>query len=124
MDAMGYSRCEFSLLGTFTNMSAQFYGTNDPLAYHWYSAPSFASHFGWNVPYPGWQGNTTALPATSWFALGSPSDQSGGGGYSTNPLTAAGQFLEVKQTWLAIRCVITAAANSTGTCQAVGTAFA
>jgi hypothetical protein len=123
MDAMGFPAFNFQLLGTFTGMSAQFYGTVDPLAFTYYSQPAFAAAFGYNTPYTPWQGLTGVIPATSWFPLLAPSDQSGAG-YSMNPLTASGQVLEVKQKPLAIRCVITAATGSTGTCTAIGMAFA
>lgn len=123
MDAMGYPTFNFQLLGTFTGMSAQVFGTFDPLAYTYYSAPEFARVFGYNVPYVPWQGNVNAVPALSWFPLIAPSDQSGAG-YSMNPLTAAGQVLECRQKPLAVRVVVTAAANSTGQCQVIGMAFA
>jgi hypothetical protein len=123
MDAMGFPTFDFQLLGVFTGMSAQFYGTYDPLAFTFYSAPEFARVFGYNTPYVPWQGNTIAVPVLSWFPLIAPSDQSGAG-YSLNPLTAVGQVLECKQKPLAVRCVVTAAANSTGTCRVIGMAVA
>lgn len=121
MDAMDYPRIHFQLLGTFTGMSAQFFGCSDPLLYQFYLAnigtwqgAQLGATAG--IPQP-----VTVPPATSWYQLGAPSDQSGTTG-PVNPLTAAQQYLETRQPWLAVRCVVTAAALSTGTCVAVGQA--
>jgi hypothetical protein len=123
LDAMGYSTFEFQLLGTFTGMSVTVYGTYDPLAYTYSNQPEFARIFGYNTPYVPWQGLVGVIPSTSWFPLIAPSDQSGAG-YSSNPLTAAGQILECKQKPLAVRAVVTAAAFSTGQCSVIGSAWA
>ena len=112
MDAMGYPRFAFQLLGTFTNFSVQFFGTNDPALYAYYLA-----HIGT------WQGSTVAIPATSWFPLTAPSEQSGTGAVQ-NPMTAAGQLLETRTPVMAVRCVITSTAGGTGTCTAIGVAYA
>ena len=120
MDAMGYPRISFQLLGTFTGMTATFYGTMDPLVYQFYVANQGA----WIGAQNAATLNGVTLPgATSWYTLGAPADQSGGG-YASNPLTLASTYMESKQPWLAIRCVIAAAANSTGQCTAVGMAWA
>lgn len=112
MDAMGYSRFVFQLLGTFTGFTATFYGTNDPALYAYYLA---------NIGT--WQGSTTAIPTTSWFTLPAPAEQTGTG-TSVNPLTSAGQLLEVRTPIMAVRCVLTSSGTGTGTCTAIGTAYA
>lgn len=112
MDAMMYPVFAFQLLGTFTNMSVQFFGTFDPALYAYYLA---------NIGT--WQGAQSAIPATSWFPLLATTSSSAGP-ISPNPLTTAGQLLETKGSFLAVRCVITSTSAGTGICTVIGMARA
>lgn len=119
LDANGYPRFAFQLLGTFTGMSATFFGTFDPALYAFYLA-NIGTWQGQALGAGG--GGILVPPATSWFQLPAPSEQ-GGAGTVSNPLTTAGTVLEIRVPVMAVRVVITAAA-ATGTCTAVGVAYA
>lgn len=104
-EAMNFTKWTFSLIGggTPATYGITLYGTNDPAAYTaWKMAlnPSYA------MLYNG--GKTVTLPATSWFKLPGPAEQSGTGAIS-NPITPTSPLLTVSLPLIAVRAVLTTA---------------
>lgn len=105
-EASGYTNWRFQLTGTFTGYSVQLYGTIDPAAKNSIvPGQSLVSH-----------GDTTTVPATSWFALDAPAVAVG---TESNPLTAAGQSLKHSGPLVAVRAVATGS-SQTGSVTVLG----
>lgn len=105
--AMGFTKWVFQLLGNTANISVTIYGTEDPAAYSAFTTNS--GQDGWSSP----------CPASSWFALPGPSEQSGTGAIA-NPLTSTTPLLVVSLPLVAVRAVVTAASAPTGRGSVVG----
>lgn len=108
-EAMNFSRWTFSLLGGGTGYSVSCYGTIDPVAYG-----IWRQSFNPGQAIPGVPGSAkNSLPATSWFLLPGPSEQTGTGGIA-NPLTGTSPLLTVSLPLLAVRVVLTGSATPVG----------
>lgn len=128
MEAIGFSKWAFQLLGTFTGYSVVIQGTIDPLAYQlWQAAMQGKSVTVGGTVYSG-PALLTALPDTSWADLVAPSTEGGESGTPDaaeqfwNPLTAAGQWLYSSYPVVAVRAVATGT-SQTGTLTVVGMAI-
>lgn len=120
--AKGYTKWIFQIVGpgAFAATTAAFtvsiYGTIDPnlarLAYQ-----TGANYPGQQGQSPSLEASLTAIPASSWFLLPGPSEQTGTGSI-TNPLvtSATGAALFIASLPLvAVRAVLTGTAPTTGT---------
>ena len=105
-DAMDFSKWTFSGVGGGTGYTVSLYGTNDPVAYAaWKQSINPGA-------YPG---GPVTLPASSWFLLPGPSEQSGTGAIA-NPLVAGSSNLfQYSGVLLAVRAVLTAVGTISGT---------
>lgn len=108
VEAIGFSKWAFQLCQEgatpLVGYSAQIYGTIHPAAYR-----------AWQAKIQGLA--TVTVPASAWFPLPAPSEQSGTG-TSTNPITATGVVLPYNLSPLvAVRCVLTTNASGAGTAQ-------
>lgn len=111
VEAIGFSKWGFQLIQygstALTGYSATIYGTLDPIAYR-----------AWQAAIQGLAAVT--VPATSWFILPSPAEQTGAG-VSTNPITQTGVVLPYNLSPLvAVRCVLTTDGTGAGTANVVG----
>jgi len=107
-EAMGFTKWTFSLIGAVagSGYTVTLYGTNDPKAYK-----AWMSSFNPQSPH----GNVT-LPASSWFVLPGPSEQSGTGTIA-NPMTPATPLFQFSGTLLAVRAVLTSVTAAAGSVQ-------
>ena len=111
LEAIGFTKWAFCLVGNTTGQSVTIYGTLDPIASQ-----------AWNTPHNGPKGGpdgSTVVPAGSWFKLPGPSEQTGTGGIS-NPLVAATPLLNVSMPLVAVRAVLTVTSSPAGDCQVLG----
>lgn len=102
-EAMNFTKWTFSMNQGTTGYTISLYGTNDPKAYA-------AWKQGFN---PGQFPNGITLPASSWFLLPGPSEQTGTGAI-VNPITSTSVLFQYSGTLLAVRAVLTAATTPTG----------
>jgi hypothetical protein len=117
LEGVGFGKWTFQLIGTFTGYSVTVYGTIDPIIL----TTAYQNSTNLNVPtlaLNALRGNTTLVPATSWFPLAAPSDQ-GGTGQNTNPLIQTGSYLFSSGNFVAVRAVITGT-TATGSINVLG----
>lgn len=102
-EALGFTKWTFTLLGGGTGYSVSVYGTNDPTA-----------HIVWSQKMnPGQYTTPASLPASSWFLLPGPSEQTGTGTIA-NPMTGTAPVFQFSGSLLAVRAVLTASATPAG----------
>jgi hypothetical protein len=108
LECKGWRNWTFTVEGTFTGYSAQWYGTNDPKTAG--TLPGTAT-----PPFPGDAGGVLAVTPTqaNWFKIPAEAIQSGTG-VESNPITDITQSLSYDRPLLAVRCVITGS-GQTGT---------
>ncbi len=103
-EAANFTKWTVSATGGGTGYSVTMYGTNDPKAYA-------AWRQGMN---PGqYPGGALTLPASSWFILPGPAEETGTGQIA-NPLTATNPQFQFSGVLLAIRAVLTTATTPSG----------
>lgn len=131
LQAAGYTKWTFQLVGpgvtaaTTAAFSISIYGTIDPniLQQSYQTAGNYPSSVGKD---PSFTASLTAIPATSWFLLPGPSEQTGTGSI-TNPLTTAAAgptILTASMPLVAVRAVLTGTAPTTGTAPIIVLGFA
>lgn len=103
VEARNFTKWNFQLLGGGTGYSVTLYGSNDTTAY-------FAWCFSFNSQSP--YGNIVC-PASSWFPLYAPSDQSSPFA-PANPMTATNPSMQYNGGLIAIRAVLTGSATPSG----------
>jgi hypothetical protein len=105
-EAIGFTKFTFQAIGGVTGYTITFYGTIDPAA-----RPN-------GIPLAK---GSTAVPASSWFVLPGPSEQSGTGGIN-NPIntTTGNNLLTCSLPLVAVRAVITAVSTPTGSGAVIG----
>jgi hypothetical protein len=122
LSAVGFTKWTFCLVGpgVIAAGTAAFniaiYGTTDPTLLG-QSYATAATLIGTQGHDPNFQASLTIIPATSWFLLPAPSEQSGTGLVS-NPLTTAAagpSILSVSMPLVAVRAVLVGPAPTTGT---------
>jgi hypothetical protein len=128
VEALNMHKFAFQCIGTGANFTATFYGTLDPAAYQLYyygtttiptAATTASGTMAQGLPNMTGRGSTS-LPATSWFPLPAPSEESGTGA-SSNPMVATGSVLAYTFTGLvAVRCVVVTQSGFTGSLQVLG----
>jgi hypothetical protein len=106
-EAMNFTKWTFTLLGGGTGYSVTIYGTNDPVAYAAWKASFNPALYANRV------GGAPVLPASSWFPLYAPADQTGSGA-PANPMTASNPSMQFSGTLIAVRAVLTASASAAG----------
>ena len=100
-EARNYTKWQFQLLGGGSNYQVTLFGTVDNAAY----AAWMYTMKGLNSPL-----GSATLPASSWFPLYAPADQTGS--YSpANPMTSTNPSMQFNGGLLAVRAVLT---GSTG----------
>lgn len=105
-EARDFTKWTFSLLGSGSGYSFTIYGTLDPLAYAAWK----------NEMNPNLYINSAVKPsppASSWFILPAPSEQSGTGSVA-NPLTDTAPLLQYSGTLVGVRVVLTGSATPAG----------
>lgn len=100
-EAQGFTKWTFQLLGGGTGYSVSLYGTSDPVAIGQWRA-SFNP-----------QAPKYTLPASSWFLLPGPAEQTGTGTIA-NPMTGTNPQFQFSGALLGIRAVLTASATPSG----------
>ena len=113
-EARDFTKWTISKIGAGTGYSFSVYGTNDPLAYAVFRYTQLGQ-----AAFPGNPGYVPSLPASSWFLLPAPSEQSGTGSVA-NPISDSSPLLQYSGTITGIRVVLTAkTAGATGLSQVV-----
>lgn len=105
-EAMNFTKWSASLLGGGTGMTVTLYGTTDPRAdAAWRQAMN-----------PGLYPSPVTVPASSWFVLPGPSEQSGTGSIANPMVNTANStaFFQYSGALMAIRAVLTASASASG----------
>jgi hypothetical protein len=100
-DAMAFTKFAYMLTPS-DYYTVTLYGTLDKRAYD-----LWRYNLNPNPYLPQWQGVAPTLPASSWFILPGPSEQTGTGA-QTNPMVQASPSLTTSMPVLAIRAVLTA----------------
>jgi hypothetical protein len=113
--AMAFTKWAFQLLGNTAGISVSLYGTLDYNAYLVYTANSGVEGYTTGSQYLA--GTVirapVSVPASSWFLLPGPSEQSGTGSIA-NPLTGAVPVFTCSLPLVAVRAVVTASAGPSG----------
>jgi hypothetical protein len=119
--AMGFTKWVFQLLGNLTGISVTLYGTIDPNAYLVYTANSGVDGFTTGSLYLGGapQRSAVAVPASSWFVLPGPSEQTGTGSIA-NPLTSTTPLFVASMPLVAVRAVVTTSTAAAGNGSVIG----
>jgi hypothetical protein len=100
-EAQGFTKWTFQLLGGGTGYSITLYGTSDPVA-----LGQWRSSFNPLAP-------KYALPASSWFILPGPAEQTGTGTIA-NPITATAPSFQFSGSLLGVRAALTTSATPSG----------
>lgn len=107
--AIGMTKWIFQKIGAGTGYTVTLLGTINPAAYQAYTNGGAGDPIG-----------TSAIPASDWFVLPGPSEQSGTG-IIANPLTDTTPILTVSMPLVAVRAVLTAVSGTqSGVAQIVG----
>lgn len=110
-EARDFTKWTFSLIGAGTGYSLSVYGTVDPVAYAtWKNALNPNLYL--NVT------NKPSTPASSWFLLPAPAEQTGTGSVA-NPMTDTNPLLQFSGALVGVRIVLTASVSASGTRQVV-----
>lgn len=119
MEAIGFSKWGFQLLGSTTGISVTILGSFDAACYNYFEAVRGA-YLNKGV----YQIAPILPPATSWFVIPSPSTETTGDtAVWGNPLTTTNPALFNSSPLVAVRAVVTSVSTPTGVGSVVGFAI-